>query len=265
MALQPQNYPNNPRPLGKPNGPEKPPVKILVIIIGVIVLVVGGIIFAIVRDVGAMSQGSSTPSFSSISLPESTPSQVQSTVEITSDPIGSVGELVEPDISVFSKDDGKFVISGGFQYPDTLAVAENNTIAFGPNLSVTPLKSCVFQFDGTRMSIAHPSGALLSMTRHNYRKELDTSEMNAAIQQHFTDSLAESVALSNVYVNTTVVGRCGTGLVEIDADVYMLKLAYIKIESEMYTLVALAEEDDADFMDLLMHIFKRGSTTIVWE
>lgn len=258
MALQPTV---NQKRKGPPQNK-----KIIIIFAIVVVAMVALITFSCVRDTRAMTGNANTQSSSSSNVPPPVSSPTStSTLSTITDPIGDLAVIDIPQESIFSKEGQQYLADGGLRYPGTTDVAERNLITFGSGLSIEPLKSCMYQFNGSQLSIAHTSGALIALTRHGYRKDVTPDELDVQIAQHFEDALAEDITLSNVYMGTAVIGRCGTGMIDIEDISYTFKLTYLHIDSEMYTIVALAPVDDDEYLDIMLRMFKTGSTNVLWS
>lgn len=170
------------------------------------------------------------------------------------------------DDSLITQSDIGYVINSNLQYSDATTIAEDSMLRMGNNLSVTPIRSCMYEFTGSnRLNILHTSGATLSIKRGQIREQVDYDKMDAELKGYAQEADASMVSLANVYVGTQLSGRYEKASITINEQPKTLMLAYIVYSGEFYTLVSLADETNSDFMYMMFNSISVGSHTITFE
>lgn len=242
--------------------------KLLLIIVTVIIVVVVLIIFSVVRDMSALkpddkSVSSSTPDDGQ--QVDSAPPVIQTEPVIVDDTEPGLVYIPINDESIFHKNEDAFTFDVDMQFSEATALASSNSISVGTELSISPIRSCVYHFDGNRIDISHTSGASLGIMRGYFKGDLDVSLIDAELQENIASGGAKDIRLMNVYLGGAVCGRYGTGEVDVDGETYKVLLAYIKRDNELYSIVGLVEPDAEDFLSLMLSNVYVSSRPLIFE
>lgn len=198
----------------------------------------------------------------SVSLPE-----VSAPMSSSSDPVvqtsaGAMTDFPVPKASLFENEQGAFLFNTELVFPGADTLADENVITLGRLVSFTPIKSCTYQLTPNKLNIAHTAGAYMSVQRSSYTDKVDYTLVDQTITDRLADGLAKEVTLSSVYLGSTLAGRSGKAIVEINDKSYAMTLTYVFSNRELATVVTICEPSANDFIDVLYRSLNITGQTI---